>query len=95
MLQIYVRTSKNSGLVPYTAVKNIPLSVAKICSNLLYEQFGKNRKSYYIIEDSNIAPWNFVLEWIKQCGEERGVANLPEVSFSFVVNIMLYEANIS
>lgn len=65
MLQIFVRSSKKSGSIPYTAVKNIPLSVATICSNLFFEHFNKKHNPYYIIEDSNLAPYNFVFEWIK------------------------------
>jgi hypothetical protein len=93
MVQIFIRPTKKSGLVPYTAVKNIPLSVATICSNLFFEHFNKKRSHYYIIEDSNLEPYNFVFEWIKQCGDERGVANLPEVTLS-LHNIISYKANL-
>lgn len=80
MAQIYVRASKKSGLVPYTAVKNIPLNVATICISSFYDHFNKKRRDYYIIEDSNLEPYRFIFEWVKQCGEKKGVANLPEVS---------------
>lgn len=79
MLQIFVRPSKQFGHLPYTSVKDIPLNAATICSNLLFDKMKKADHRYYIIEDSNLAPYNFIFNWIKQCAEERTVANVPEV----------------
>lgn len=53
--------------------------------------FVKKEQKYYIIRDSNLAPWKFVLEWIKSCGEERGVANVPEVRTPLTIANMQHQ----
>lgn len=34
-----------------------------------------------MIEDQNLAPYDFVFEWIKQCGDDKAVANIPDEVF--------------
>ncbi|KAK5084511.1 hypothetical protein LTR05_005588 [Lithohypha guttulata] len=79
MLSIIVRTAK-SGLVLCESIKNVPQDVATICSDFLFQKLQRNPKYLLTIEEDELEEFEFVFNWIKQCGEQKTVVNIENVN---------------
>lgn len=82
MLQIFMRDPSTRAIVPCTEIKDVPRDVATICSDYIYKKIVSQGEPYLMLDGSlggGLDPYKFVFDWIKTCGEERGVASAPEV----------------
>jgi len=78
-----MRDPKTKAVVPCTEIENVPRDVATICSDYIYKKIVQQGEPYLMLDNSlglGLAPYKFVFDWIKTCGEEQNVASAPEVS---------------
>lgn len=78
-----MRDPKTKAVVPCTEIENVPRDVASVCSDYIYKKIVQQGEPYLMLDDSlglGLAPYKFVFDWIKTCGEEQIVASVPEVS---------------
>lgn len=83
MLQIFMRDPVTRAMVPCTEIKDVPRDVATICSDYIYKKIVSQGEPYLVLDNSlGLAPYKFVFDWIKTCGQEQNVASAPEVSLT-------------
>ncbi|KAK5951858.1 hypothetical protein OHC33_007151 [Knufia fluminis] len=80
MLQIFMRDPVTRAMVPCTEIKDVPRDVATICSDYIYKKIVSQGEPYLVLDNSlGLAPYKFVFDWIKTCGQEQNVASAPEI----------------
>lgn len=85
---IYVRVADGKarkGSVPLD-IRGVYTEVAKICSDSVFEYLREHRGTYFeltIGEGEKLDGLRYVFNWIKQCGEQKSVVAIENVSSIF------------